>query len=270
MRLWIRARVILPVVLCAFAGPTIEVHGQAIRGIVSDRSTYEPLASGTVRLVHESGDTVDVTITDERGFFSLATEQEGDFYLIASALGYRSVQSEVVHLEQGDVKVVEFDMEAQAVPIEGLLIETEGGEPELPGLAGTGFYERAAEGHGEFLFPGEILSHPAEHTPQLFREMASMVHLSPAAGPAKGPWNDRVMIKANKMGRRLEDRLCSPHIWIDNVLTELMPGESLEDAVPKESIQAIEVYRAPWGAPARYFRDADPERACGAILIWTK
>lgn len=247
-----------------------DLRAQIVRGVVSDRGTYQPVASSTVRLVHASGDTVGQTITNEDGYFSLSADGEGDFYLIASALGYRSIQSEVVPLEEGDVKVIELDMEAQAVAIEGLRIETQGGEPELRGLVGTGFYERAAEGHGEFLFPGEILRHPAEYTPQLFREMTTMVHLERADGPTRGPWNDQVMIRSHKMGRRLEDRLCSPHIWIDNVFTELMPGESLDDAVPKDSIQAIEVYRAPWGAPARYFRDADPARACGAVLIWTK
>lgn len=263
------ARVVC-LVLCASGVLVADIHAQTVRGVVSDRGTYEPISSSTVRLVHASGDTVAHTISNEQGYFSLSADREGDFYLIASALGYRSVQSEVVPLGEGDVKVIELDMEAQAVPIEGLRVETEGGEPELRGLVGTGFYERAAEGHGEFLFPGEILRHPAEYTPQLFREMASMVYLERADGPARGPWNDKVMIRSHKMGRRLQDRLCSPHIWIDNVLTELMPGESLDDAVPKDSIQAIEVYRAPWGAPARYFRDADPGRECGAVLIWTK
>ncbi len=257
----------------ALAAPFVAfsaARAQTVRGILSERVTYAPIEGGAVVLVDPSADTVGRTITDERGYFSLEAARAGDYYLIASALGYRSVRSDAVTLEDGGVQIVELDMAPSPIPVEGFLVESEGGEPEIPGLAGTGFYDRMADGWGDFLAPGEVAAHAAAHTPQLFREMA-YVELMPAEDGAPGPWNDRVMIRSNsKVGRSLEDRLCAPHIYIDGVLTELMPGEGLEDAAPRETIEAIEVHPAPFGAPLRYFRNLDPKRECGVVLIWTR
>ena len=62
---------------------------------------------------------------------------------------------------------------------------------------------------------------------------------------------------------------CEPDIYIDDIYRELMPGEGLHDAAPRESIEAIEVFLYPFGPPMRYFRDIGLE-ACGVVLIWTK
>lgn len=105
-----------------------------------------PIDGATVTLVDTRADTIAQTISDERGFFSLRARGDGDYYLIASALGYRSVRSDAVTVEDGAVRVVEMDMAPQPIPVSGLVVETEGGEPEIPGLAGTGFYDRLSEG----------------------------------------------------------------------------------------------------------------------------
>ena len=144
-------------------------HAQTVRGVVSERVTYAPIDGATITLVDMQADTLDQTLTDERGFFSLDAREAGEYFLIASALGYRSVRSDAVSLEDGAVRIVEMDMAPQPIPVSGLLVETEGGEPEIPGLAGTGFYERWADGWGEYMTPGEVLAHPGEYTHQLLR-----------------------------------------------------------------------------------------------------
>ncbi len=257
----------LLLVLVSFAVPA---RGQTVRGILSERDTYAPIATGSVILIDGSADTVAQTLSDEQGYFSLAADEAGDYFLVAAAFGYRSVRSDVIRLDGDEIRVVELDMAPQPLSVQGLDVSVEEGEPEIPGLAGTGFYDRAAAGHGAFLFPGQVLAHPASFTPELFREMHTMVELRPATQGSRGPWSDRVLIRANRAGRTLESRLCEPHIYVDQVRIELMPGEGLEDAVPRQSVEAIEVYRAPFGAPLPMLRDLDPARACGAILIWTR
>ena len=52
---------------------------------------------------------------------------------------------------------------------------------------------------------------------------------------------------------------------MDDVLIDLQPEESLEDVAPRDAIEAVEVYRAPFGAPLRY----QSTSKCGVILVWT-
>lgn len=238
---------------------------QTVRGVVSERLTYAPIDGATVTLVSVQGDTLAQTLTDERGFFALDARDAGEYFLIASALGYRSVGSEAVSLVDGAVRIVEMDMAPQPIPVSGLLVETEGGEPEIPGLAGTGFYDRWADGWGEYMTPGEVLAHPGEYTHQLFRELQTIEFVRTDDGPT-GPFSDRLMMRSATGG--IKD-LCEPLIYIDDVRTELMPGESLHDAAPRDRIEAIEVHPTPHGAPLRYFEEFTPD-ACGVILIWMR
>lgn len=238
---------------------------QTVRGVVSERVTYEPIDGATVTLIDMQADTLAQTLTDERGFFSLDARAEGQYFLIAAALGYRPVRSDAIGLEDGAVRIVEMDMAPQPIPVSGLLVETEGGEPEIPGLAGTGFYDRLADGWGEYLTPGEILAHPGEYTHQLFRELQTIEFLRADDAPT-GPFSDRIMMRSATGGWK---DLCEPLIYIDNVRTELMPGESLHDAAPRDQIEAIEIHPTPHGAPLRYFEEFTPD-ACGVILIWMR
>lgn len=241
------------------------LQAQTIRGVVSERATYQPIDGATVTLIDLQADTLAQTLTDERGFFSLDARDAGQYFLIASALGYRSVRSDEVTLEDGAVRIVEMDMAPQPIPVSGLLVETEGGEPEIPGLAGTGFYDRLADGWGEYLTPGEVLAHPAEYTHQLFRELQTVEFVRTEDGPT-GPFSDKLMMRSSTGGMK---DLCEPLIYIDDVRTELMPGESLHDAAPRDRIEAIEVHPTTFGAPLRYFEEFTPD-ACGVILIWMR
>lgn len=236
---------------------------QSVRGVVSERATYEPIEGATVILVDASADTVARAITDDRGFFSLDARRGGGHYLIASALGYRPVRSDALSLEDGAVRVVEVDMAARPIRVEGLLVETEGGEPEISGLAATGFYDRLDGGWGEFLTPGEVAGHAGEYTHQLFQEMVRVKLVRAENGPAS-PFTDRLMMRMNR-----PPWLCEPLLYVDGVRTTLMPGEPLHDAAPRDEIAAIEVHPEPIGVPLHYFQDFTPG-ACGVILIWMR
>ena len=239
-------------------------YAQTLRGIVSERETFTPVPLATVVLLTERLDTIGQTLTTVEGHFSCDVGEPGSYYLIASALGYRPVRADLVTLEEGEARIVEIPMAVRPVPVGGLTVETEGGEPEVPGLAGTGFYDRWSRGQGQFLLPGEVARHPARFTPQLLREL-TFVRLEPSTA---GPGNDRIL--GNSHVRRNGSSWCEPWIYVDDRLLELMPGEGLDDAVPRETVEAIEVYMYPFGPPMRYFRDLGIESACGVVLIWTK
>lgn len=254
------------VVLALFSAP---VSAQTINGIVLEDVIELPIELARVVLVTLDGDSITSALTDENGFFSLGAGSAGRFVLVASALGYRTARSERIEIEDDEVRVTQMHLALRPIPVAGVVVESEIEELVVPELVANGFYERRQKGWGEFLTPGQIRNHPATYTPQLFREMQT-VRLFPNRGRGTGPWNDSVQIVKNVGGGlRIEDRTCTPYIWVDDVLIQMLPGESLDDVAPKETIEAIEVHRAPFGAPLRYLRDFDPDVACGAILIWT-
>jgi len=240
-----------------FAAP---VSGQEIRGILSEREAYEPIALGTVTLVTSELDTLSWTLTDRRGFFRFDVPEAGGYYLIATALGYRAVRSELVEVVREDPRIVEITMVARPIPVEGVLVEARAEEPEVAGLAGTGFYERAAGGRGEFIYPGQIVASEARYTQALFWGLKT-VRVHQMSHDRPGPWND-VLVIPNPAG----PGYCAPSLYIDGIwVRELNPGESLADAVPKESLQAAEVYVWPFGVPWQY----RGQEGCGVILFWT-
>ena len=135
--------------------------------------------------------------------------------------------------------------------------------PEVFELVANGFYDRMLAGRGEFLTPEDIANADVPHTPQLFREM-TLVRVLPREDRRGGPWNDRVMIR-----RTTIRGLCTPTIYVDDRWVELMPGEGLDDLVPKQTLEAVEVYRA-FEAPLRYLRTTEyGDDGCGVILFWT-
>lgn len=247
-----------------------QVRAQTLRGLVLERDTQAAIQFARVTLIGPEQDSLGATLTDEDGFFSISAAEQDDVRLVASALGYRGVEMGPYELVDGAVQVLQILLGPRPVPLPGITVSAERlAEPERATLVHTGFYDRLAEGEGEFLTPGEIAHSPIRHTSQLFREM-TLVELWPVLGDrASAPWNDRVLIRSLSEGHRLEDRLCQPRVYVDDAFIDLEnmdPQPSLEDLAPRADLEAVEVYRAPFGAPLRY-QGVSP---CGVILLWTR
>lgn len=263
MKLRIRASRLASVALSASV-LALPVSGQAVRGVVVERDSYEPVNLGTVVMVTAEGDTVGSALTDDSGFFSIRAERGGRFYLVASALGYRAIRSERFEVEDGGDKVVQLSMSPAPIPVQGVLVEGEASSPpEVFELVANGFYDRMMLGRGEFLTPQDIAAADVPYTPQLFRELA-LVRLDPPVDRKGGPWNDQVMMRNVTLRG-----VCQPTLYVDGLWVELMPGEGLNDLVPKETLEAVEVYHA-LNAPPQYLRKtAYLSDGCGVILFWT-
>ena len=246
---------------------TAPAAAQSIRGLIVDRDTDVVIELATVIMVDESRDTIASTITDANGFFALTAGDGGTFTVVVEALGYRAVVEGPFDVQEGGAMVVQVVLEPRPVRLDGLLIETEREtEPRLTKLVHTGFYDRLAEGTGEFVTPGEIERSTVRFTTQLFREM-TLAKLVPNRDGASAPWNDRVLIRP--IDPLAEGPYCRPRVYVDDVFIDLFhmdPEPSLEDLVAKEDLEAIEVFRAPFGAPVRY-QSTSP---CGVVLLWTK
>jgi hypothetical protein len=68
---------------------------------------------------------------------------------------------------------------------------------------------------------------------------------------------------------------CEPYVYVDNVwvnrpINGLQSADfGLEDIVPIDIVEAIEVYWGPFQAPMRY-QGSRYENECGVILVWTR
>ena len=238
------------------------VSGQLLRGVLSERETYTPIPLGALTLTGEFGDTIAQTLADESGFFQFETPGAGTYYLIAAAVGYRAVQSEALDVAAQTVKIVELTMPVRPIPLPGFQIEAEYEEPERPGLAATGFYERAAQGKGEVIWPGQVFASDAKYVQALFYgNRIATVRQTQYDRP--GPWNDDILLR-DLDG---EGVWCSPAIYIDGIwVQELNPGESIADAVPMDELLAVEIYQWPFYVPHEYQGWGD----CGVVLFWTQ
>ncbi|HEY0779608.1 MAG TPA: carboxypeptidase regulatory-like domain-containing protein [Gemmatirosa sp.] len=62
---------------------------------------------------------------------------------------------------------------------------------------------------------------------------------------------------------------CLPAIWVDGNL-ERGGANAIDDVVPPQAVQAIEIYGSSAAVPMQYnISGAGGPRACGAVLIWT-
>lgn len=234
------------------------LEGQSIRGVVVDERSRLPVDLASVLVVSASGDSVSAVLTDSTGFFELRVPRDEDFILRVSALGYQARRLGPFLLESSEaVQVTEVPLVAQPIAIQGL-----GVEARLSGLAATGFYERMAEGRGQFLTPRDIAESDAWFTPEVFHDLK---YVTPQY--AAPPWARWVTLTlASDRGN------CEPRIWIDGVWLRpefRRPGEGLDDAVPLEDLLAAEVYWGAFQAPLRY-QGTIHDNPCGVVLLWTR
>lgn len=261
-------------------------EAQSLRGLVVERDTNRTIELATVIMTGEDGDTIASALSDENGFFILEVDDGGRYTLVADALGYRAVVVGMYDLEDDEARVVEVTLDLRPVELRGL--DVEAGEPELSGLAATGFYDRLAQGEGHYLLPGQILNSRERWTPQLFWEMdAAVVRVREATTP--GPWNNTIEVR-NISGMSL---YCTPRIFVDGIWIQDptrmvrtdpddsfhgdrvsdVPNQALSDLVPKDDLLAVEVYLE-GRIPDRFVRAMEIDEAgypsfCGVVLFWT-
>lgn len=237
------------------------VEGQVLRGVLSERDTYIPIELGLLTLTREDGDTISQTLSDDQGFFVFEVPTPGRYYLIAAAVGYRAVQSELVQIEPETVRIIELTMMIRPIPLPGFEVVSEYEEPERPGLSGTGFYERAAEGKGEVIWPGQVAASNARYIQPLFYG-SGIATVRQTQHDRPGPWNDEILLRdLDGMGA-----WCQPSMYIDGIWVQsLNRGEAMSDAVPMDELLAVEMYQWPFFVPSDYQGWGD----CGVILFWT-
>ena len=96
--------------LCLISLTVNSVTAAILKGIVTDKSTNEPLIGATIQI---KGSEKGVT-TDIDGTFSFTNLPEGTYTLIVKYLGYQSQQLESVKILGKEANIIQVEMEAES------------------------------------------------------------------------------------------------------------------------------------------------------------
>ena len=259
-------RGLVPTLLATLAFGVSPAQGQTIVGRLMEVDTDQPIELGLIIMLTEDGDSVTSTITDTDGDFRISSRDPGNFILVAAAFGYRETRAGIFELGDGGEMDIEFRVVPQPMPLEEMIVALD--RPALQhSLIRNGFVRRLQRGLGRFITPVEIERSYATATAELFRGIPGLVVNRPGGGVF------------SHMGEQVQMRgptgLCTPDIYLDGarVTYDIYGLMSLENLVPLDVVDAVEVYRRAAEVPIEYGgTQASDGRGgpCGVLVFWTK
>lgn len=233
------------------------LFGQAIEGHLVEAGTGEPIVLAQVTLLTGSGEIADQTFTDEAGYFIVASDDPGSFFLRAERMGFSTSVDGIFELGEGGVLSVEFRLRRAPMALDTLVVEAERRDLKLDLL---GFYDRRRAGFGRFIGPEEIERTPVMETTDLLR-MIPRVRINHA------PFGQSTVTIAGSTSAR--GRGCYPKVILDGFEVSRGSDEParLDELISPVNVRAIEVYRGATETPLQFGGASSP---CGVILIWTR
>jgi hypothetical protein len=222
-------------------------QGQTIRGIVVSAVGQLPIAGATIQAQAERGGDRLRATSDSLGLFILTAPRAGLFTLQATRLGYLKHEADTVRLGAGESITIEIRMDPNAVPLEPLVVTAR--SASWP----PGFEARRATGFGKFVTRRDIDSRGASRTTDLLRGLPG-VTLTPLR---RGSGYALLMRGAGGN--------CLPAIWVDGLYVSTFPGSNVDDLLPPNVLQGVEVYTSIASAPTQYRTGT-----CGVVLFWTR
>lgn len=272
-------RLLPALLLVVFAAP---LAAQQVRGRVVDDGG-QSVKSAHVRLQDEDGHPLAAVRTDDEGRFELRVPRQGTYRLHARRIGYGEALTDALTVG-GRISVdVTLQLSVRAVALDPLTITARRERSRHPRLVSVGFYDRQAQGQGEFFEREDIeRQRPLQMSVLVAQVPGIMVT---AGGGGSFSSGDVVMVRGTR---------CLPSVWLDGRLaragarlesarpgpppgrhlpsarTEAPPPRmtlSMDELVTPHEVEAVEVYRGPAEVPAIF---AFTGGACGAVVVWTQ
>lgn len=243
------------------------VRAQVINGTLMEVDSDRPISLGLVIMMTVEGDSVTSAVTGSDGRFSVEAEEAGQFLLVASAFGFKETRAGVFELGADGSMDVEFRVGAAAMPIDGILVELQRPSIEHQ-LVRNGFVRRLQRGLGAFVTPYEIERSNAMSAADLFRGIQGVSVRIRGGGLGSHRGETVQFLSANGY--------CTPTIYMDGLRLspQLVASISLDEMIPLNLVDALEVYRRPAEIPIEYSsignRVEGETGTCGVVVIWTK
>ncbi len=220
---------LIPLLLTALpaAAAAQGIRGQGVDEIGS------PVSAALVSLISEDEEVLRTVEGDEEGNFQFEEISPGSFLLRVERLGYETMTTPTLVVEESFTVVVELRVAVDAIPLEPLVVRQRSRTRRLDPLIQE-FYERRETGIGHFIEREEIEERQASRLSDLLRGVP-------------GVRNTR----------------CRLSIWLDGMLVRL----ALDEVASPHEVEGIEIYLHAGEIPARYNATGSK---CGVILIWTR
>lgn len=222
--------------------------GSVIIGSVFDHETGEPLGGVQITLNARAGDSIRTRVTDERGHFAFERVAPGSYVLQASFVGRQTLQDTLQVRRASDLRV-SMTLPISPVDLEPIVVTV---HRMLTGPM-AGFEQRRRNRPGTFITREEI----EQRNPLLMSDLLRGV-----------PGATFERLSGGRYTMRFESG-CRPVIWVDGnrVLDPSWEGTgySIDDLVPAEQVEAVEIYRGAGGVPIQF-----GPSSCGAVVIWTR
>ena len=242
---------------------------QGIQGRILEPGTDEPVRMAEVVLRQTPGRIVLAGVTNERGFFRIASPQPGTFTFYATALGYAEVQADSVGIAPGRFTVLEVEMAPAPLGLDPLVVVA---GSRVFRLEVHGFYDRAEQGFGHYITPEDIEARPPSNMGDLFGRLPGIQY-------GRSMFETRMLMKRPGVPVPLwtggDVGMCEPMLYVDGF--QAFPprlkndpsarGLLIADFVHLADITAVEVYTRASSIPLRY---GGSRGDCGVVLIWTK
>jgi len=239
--------------------------GSLLLGRAVDAATGGALEAASVELLGPDDQLLDQRLTDAEGRFRIRPPEPGSYRVRIRRLGYSEVTSSALEVEEGP-KEVEIQLVPEAMELEeGVVVEVEY-RPRFLELAG--FYRRRAEGMGRLFDRSELEAMNLSQTGDIVNRVPTLATL-PLSG--RGSMDaTRRFLRFRRAGRGSGG--CLPAIYVDGILVRqggnwdpAMP--SLDELMPAEEVEAMELYDGPSSAPSRFNSMGS---ACGVLVIWSR
>ena len=222
-----------------------------VAGVVTDARGGAPIdrASVQIRPGGVGG------MTDIRGRFATEVLTPGPKQIEVRAFGY-APRTETVDVVLHRVTLLRVSLSPSPVELNPIEVSVERRELALQDI---GYYNREAEGFGEFIDRETIEQRAPVQMSDLFRRIVG----AEVRSGADGPFQRFVILR----GGRSEG--CFPRVLLDGIVVH--PGgdeaAAIDDLIDPEAVSGIEVYPSSTGVPMQY---SGTDASCGVILIWTR
>lgn len=222
-------------------------EAQTVSGVVVDERSRTAIVGAEVELLPERQRNGARARTDSTGRFVLAAPRTGVYRLQVRHASYMTYQVDSVTVGIGEVVSLEIRLGRDAVPLEPLVVTA-----RRTAMYMAGFEDRRRAGFGRFLTREDFDVHASTRVSDLLRNLqglsfrtqggaGSMIYMRGGAG------------------------LCQPAIWLDGVQVRQYPGNTMDDILTPDIIEAVEMYTSVASAPTQYVSGP-----CGVLMLWTR
>ncbi len=230
-----------------------------IVGVVSDGQGGAPLDGASVRTLTEQQGTV----TDVHGRFALDDLAPGVHLVRFAQLGY-ATRTDTIAVQPARVTNARVSLSADPVELDPIEVTVERREIALQA---AGYYNRAAEGFGEFIDREEIENRrPSEMTDVFSRLPGVEIFADP-----DNPLEKYVVLRGGRQASLVSGpyRRCFPRVVLDGLVINRGGDEpaQLDRLLDPAAVAGVEVFPTSSGVSARY---GGVGSSCGVILIWTR